>query len=175
MMDLLTLFPDRNLKTMWRKVGGWTLRHSLLEPVFLPLAKPNLILLPPAKPNLPPCRWRLISCSSPCFGGAKPEKKKPAAAAKTSRAEGTKVPRSKSAVAKYEKMNKVVSVDVWDSMSLADLGNFSITLRHLTLKLGGFETGAWPSFVKIFEKLKESQTFERNLFMFVSVFRIPDP
>jgi hypothetical protein len=109
---------------MWRKVGGWTLRHSLLEPVFLPPAKPNLILLPPAKPNLPPCCWRLISCSSPCFGGAKPEKKKPAAAAKTSRAEGTKVPRSKSAVAKYEKMNKVVSVDVWDSMSLADLGNF---------------------------------------------------
>jgi hypothetical protein len=114
---------------MWRKVGGWTLRHSLLEPVYLPPAKPNLILLPPAKPNLPPCPWRLISCSSPCFGGAKPEKKKPAAAAKTSRAEGTKVPRSKSAVAKYEKMNKVVSVDVWDSMSLADLGNFSITLR----------------------------------------------
>jgi hypothetical protein len=122
-------FPDRNLNTMWRKVGGWTLRHSLLEPVFLPPAKPNLILLPPAKPNLPPCRWRLISCSSPCFGGgANPEKKKPAAALKTSRAEGTKVPRSKSAVAKYEKMNKVVSVDVWDSMSLADLGNFSITL-----------------------------------------------
>ncbi len=111
---------------MWRKVGGWTLRHSLLEPVFLPPAKPNLILLPPAKPNLPPC-WRLISCSSPCFGGAKPEKKKPAAA-KTPRAEGAKAPRSKSAVAKYEKMNKVVSVDVWDSMSLADLGNFSITL-----------------------------------------------
>jgi hypothetical protein len=121
-------FTDRNPNTMWRKVGGWTLRHSLLEPVFLPPAKPNLILLPPAKPNLPPC-WRLISCSSPCFGGAKPEKKKPAAAAKTSRTEGAKVPRSKSAVAKYEKMNKVVSVDVWDSMSLADLGkifNYSV-------------------------------------------------
>ncbi len=115
-------FSDQNLNTMWRKVGGWTLRRSLLEPIYLP-TKPNLILLPPAKPNLPPC-WRLISCNSPLFGGAKPEKKKPAAAAKTSRAEGAKVPRSKSAVAKYEKMNKVVSVDVWDSMSLADLGKF---------------------------------------------------
>jgi hypothetical protein len=121
-------FSRSIFETMWRKVGGWTLRHSLLDPIYLLPAKPNLILLPPAKPNMPPCCWRLISCSSPLFGGAKPEKKKPAAAAKVSRAEGTKVPRSKSAVAKYEKMNKVVSVDVWDSMSLADLGNFSITL-----------------------------------------------
>ena len=102
---------------MWRTVG-WLLpsRLSLLDPVLLP-AKPNLILLP-AKPNQPPS-WRLLG-SSPCLA-AKPKKTKKD---DKSSDEDEKMPRNKHAnTSKYIKANKVNSVDVWDSMSLADLGN----------------------------------------------------
>ena len=101
---------------MWRTVG-WLLpsRLSLLEPVLLP-AKPNLILLP-AKPNQLPS-WRLLG-SSPCLA-AKPKKKK-----KDDDDDDVEEDddNKHANTSKYIKANKVNSVDVWDSMSLADLGN----------------------------------------------------
>jgi hypothetical protein len=102
---------------MWRSVG-WLLPARLvcLEPVIVP-AKSNFVLLLAAKPNTMPGP-RLIF-SSPGLA-AKPKKKKDKD--KDGEEEKATHSRKPSFTSKFIKVNKKITVDVWDSMSLSDLG-----------------------------------------------------